>query len=100
MTSFGATSVVDLNGFATTFKVQGQVYHRIGSLLPLPDESPQFLQVYFMGNEQIEADHRCDIIPGVRRSIVLSLQRMLHENNNLINILKLHLTECLTMNTK
>ena len=29
-----------------TFRIQGQLYHPIGSLLPLPDTAPAFLQVY------------------------------------------------------
>ena len=48
MTSFGAKFVTQ-GGFMPTFKVQGQVYHRIGSLLPEENENWQFLQIYFMG---------------------------------------------------
>ncbi|XP_075469185.1 uncharacterized protein LOC142502199 [Ascaphus truei] len=88
MTSFGATSIVEQIGFKSTFKVQGQVYHRAGSLLPLPDQDPQFLQIYFMGDEQQEADQRCHWIPNTRRDIVISLQRMLHQHNHLINTFK------------
>jgi ATP-dependent DNA helicase PIF1 len=43
MTSFGATKIVTYDNFMQTFKVQGQVYHLIGSLLPVPEENPQFL---------------------------------------------------------
>ncbi|XP_075425538.1 uncharacterized protein LOC142465468 [Ascaphus truei] len=88
MTSFGATSIVEQIGFKSTFKVQGQVYHRAGSLLPLPEQDPQFLQIYFMGDEQQQADQRCHWIPNTRRDIVISLQRMLHEHNHLINTFK------------
>ena len=42
MTSFGAHKNLTTPGFFTTFKVQGQVYHRIGGLLPLPNEEPNF----------------------------------------------------------
>jgi hypothetical protein len=28
------------------FKICGQVHHRVGSLLPLDDSAPQFLQLY------------------------------------------------------
>ena len=55
MTSFGATKIVhneDGRNFESTFKIQGQVYHRIGSLLPMPDADPKFLQIYFMGDEE------------------------------------------------
>ena len=54
MTSFGAKFVTQ-GGFMPTFKVQGQVYHRIGSLLPEENENCQFLQIYFMGNQENHA---------------------------------------------
>jgi len=41
-------------GFMPTFKIQGQIYHKAGFLLPLPDETEKFLQIYFMGNADIE----------------------------------------------
>ncbi|UYV73327.1 hypothetical protein LAZ67_10002739 [Cordylochernes scorpioides] len=48
MTSFGATEIIRDN-YMPTFKVQGQICHRVGSLLPLPDSDHKFLQIYFMG---------------------------------------------------
>lgn len=91
MTSFGATSIVEESGFVTIFKVQGQIYHKAGSLLPFPRESSKFLQIYFMGDEQLEADQRCGNIPGTRRNIVLNLQRILHQHNHLISTFKTEL---------
>ena len=73
MTSFGASSIVQEHGFMPTFKVQDQIYHKAGSLLPLPDENPKFLQVYFMRDEKLEADQRYANISGVRQDIVLNL---------------------------
>ena len=35
--------------FKPSFVVEGQVYHRIGALNPLPNESAKFLQIYFIG---------------------------------------------------
>ncbi|XP_050064729.1 uncharacterized protein LOC126553629 [Aphis gossypii] len=43
MTSFGATNVVREN-FMPTFKIQGQIYHRAGSLLPVSDSDNKFLK--------------------------------------------------------
>ncbi|GBM68271.1 hypothetical protein AVEN_88843-1 [Araneus ventricosus] len=43
MTSFGTTAVVREEGFMPTFKIQGQIYHRFGSLLPFQDRTSQFL---------------------------------------------------------
>ncbi|XP_037915252.1 uncharacterized protein LOC119654162 [Hermetia illucens] len=47
--SFGATHIIQDN-FMPTFKIQGQIYHLLGTLLPVPDAHYQFLQIYFMGN--------------------------------------------------
>ena len=85
MTSFGATSIVKESGFMPTFKVQGQIYHRIGSRLPCPNESPKFLQIYFMGEEQPQVDQRCQNIPGTRCIIIEPLQRLLRGQNQLMN---------------
>ena len=88
MTSFGATNEVCEPSVMPIFKVQGQVYHRVGSLLPLPNEKPQFLQIYFMGDEQQEADQRCSYIPGVHHEIVMELQQMLHQHNSYVQVFK------------
>ncbi|GBN72569.1 hypothetical protein AVEN_248566-1 [Araneus ventricosus] len=43
LTSFGTTTVDREEGFMPIFNRQGQIYHRIGSLLPFKDRTPQFL---------------------------------------------------------
>jgi hypothetical protein len=96
MTSFGATSEVCEPGFMPTFKVQGQVYHRVGSLLPPTNEEPKFLRIYFMGDERQEANQRCNNIPGTRQDIVTDLQRMLHEHNSYVHIFKSTLQKMLS----
>lgn len=112
MTSFGATNIIRDN-FMPTFKVilkhdtnndyfddnatfefenfdfqqiQGQVYHRLGSLLPFPDQSYQFLQIYFVGNPNVETDRRCNISSNLKRDIVERLQNMLHDENELVRL--------------
>ena len=67
-----------------TFKVQGQVYHLIGSLIPSANEDAKFLQIYFMGDSSQECDRRYQNIHNLDRSIVLSLQEMLHKSNTLV----------------
>ena len=57
MTSFGCSERVCLPGFMPTFKVQGQVYHRIGAMQPQSGENPEFLQIYFMDDKQEQARH-------------------------------------------
>ncbi|XP_043661631.1 uncharacterized protein LOC122625608 isoform X2 [Drosophila teissieri] len=80
MTSFGATKII-----------QGQIYHRAGSLLPYPDSDHQFLQIYFVGNENRELDRRCTIASRVRRQIVSELQTFFHQHNELVQVFKIAL---------
>ncbi|XP_026475685.1 uncharacterized protein LOC113380824 [Ctenocephalides felis] len=60
MTSFGA-DIIEERGFNPTFKIQGQIHHRIGSLLPFEDTQNKFLQIYFMGNMEEQLDRRLEI---------------------------------------
>ncbi|XP_044577085.1 uncharacterized protein LOC123260163 [Cotesia glomerata] len=105
MTSFGATEIVSYvaakgQQFNSTFKIKGQVYHKVGSLLPMPNESHKFLQIYFMGGEDSEralanrVDARCDFhnlnSPFARR-IVSELDALLNEHNELLKFFKAHM---------
>lgn len=78
MTSFGAKQIVE-DGFMPTFKVQGQVYHLIGSLQPLPQQDPQFLQIYFVGKGEREAHLRYSNFPDLKQDLVKERQAMLHQ---------------------
>lgn len=89
MTSFGTSATMQkTQGFISTFKIQGQLYHKSGSLLPLPNEEAKFLQIYFMGDEEAEAQRRCSIIPGGNKNLMDSLQKMLHEHNHYVRTFK------------
>ena len=35
-------------GFNPSFRIQGQVYHLIGGIVPTQGESPKFAQIYFI----------------------------------------------------
>lgn len=81
MTSFGATKICDRasdgRNCETTFKIQGQVYHKIGSLMPMPDNNPKFLQIYFMGDCEERVTTRClynFIEQAEERAIVILLE--------------------------
>lgn len=87
MTSFGAKQVLR-DGLIPTFKVQGQVYHLVGSLLPAPQQEAQFLQIYFVGEDEREVRLRCSNFPEVKQELVKQLQRMLHDVNSYIKDLK------------
>ncbi|CAE1151057.1 NCBP1 [Acanthosepion pharaonis] len=91
MTSFGGNAFREV-GWNPTFKVQGQVYHRIGSLLPETATDSAILQIYY--NQR--ADTRMGIIPEndtgqdnhPRRDIIMSLQQMLHETKSYVRSFK------------
>ena len=88
MTFFGTTKEIREPGYMPTFKVQDQVYHRIGSLQPLPNEEPKFMQVYFVANRTEQAQKRCRNVPETREDIVLQLQDMLHHENSYVQSFK------------
>ena len=88
MTSFGATHIERFENFEPTFKVQGQVYHQIGSLLPAYNKDPAFLQIYFMDNVEEEIDRRCAFSEATRRAIIAELQGLFHEHNGLVRDFK------------
>ncbi|KIH68829.1 hypothetical protein ANCDUO_00836 [Ancylostoma duodenale] len=88
ITFFGTTATMQKSGYMPTFKVKGQIYHRVGSLLPLPNENHKFLQIYFMGDEEQQVNQRCGNTAGTRRNIVLNLQRMFHQHINLVKVFK------------
>lgn len=113
MTPFGATNIVR-DGFMTfkvistispvticlqfeyfsSYQIQGQVYHKIGSLLPVPDSDYEFLQMYFMGNSNVEIEQRCEIGRGqnntnnLKREIIERLQNFFHDENELVQLFK------------
>jgi hypothetical protein len=47
ITSFGANEIAE-GKIMPSFKIQGQVHHLIGSLLPEIGNNARFLQIYFM----------------------------------------------------
>ena len=51
MTSIGVHEA-QIPGYGPpTFKIQGMIHHRIGSLLPLDNQPPRFMQIYFYDND-------------------------------------------------
>ncbi|VVC26252.1 Hypothetical protein CINCED_3A004097 [Cinara cedri] len=97
MTSFGASEIVrntNTNGqqYNSTFKIRGQVYHKMGSLLPMPNGLHPFLQIYFMGGEDSgsalanRVNVRCDynnLDSFYARRTVSELDAILNEHNEL-----------------
>ena len=89
MTSFGTTGLdAREHGYMPTFRIQGQVYHRAGSLMPPEGQEAKFLQIYFVGDEIEQARLRGINQPRVKQDNVLQLQKMLHEHNIYVKTFK------------
>ena len=57
MTSFGHKEAT-VQGWNPGFRIQGQAFHRIGTLLPPAEGQPKFLQVYFLDSHADELTAR------------------------------------------
>ena len=68
-----------------TYRIQGQLCHRIGSLLPGPDAQPKFAQLYIHDTAH-ELENRLRVFPHLRRDTLESLQQMLHEVNPYVRV--------------
>ena len=87
MTSFGCHEI-NMAGFSPSFRIQGQVYHLIGSMVPTAGESPKFAQIYFIDNRESEVAARCAIVDGLRPDIVSSINELLINENRYVEVFK------------
>lgn len=87
MTSF-QTTVKPVNPHIFTFKVQGQVYHRMGSMIAENDTDAKFLQIFFIGDEEKEIRMRREIVPDTNLQLLRELQNMLHFHNHYVRTFK------------
>ena len=69
-------------GFNPSFRIPGQVYHLIGSIVQ--GESPKFAQIYFIDNEESEVATRSAIINGLKPDI----NQLLHQTNHYVELFK------------
>ena len=93
MTSFGAKNIVRYPGYMPTFKIQGQVYHSVGSVTPPSHQQPCFLQIYFIENYEQQALRRVAVQSDavrhiIDRTLLAQLQSMLHIVNPYIRDFK------------
>lgn len=88
MTFFRRKQILD-NKFMSNFKTQGPIYYTVGSLFPVDSSDLKFLQIYFVGDDNSEAELRHKIIPNFDPIIVIELQKMVNLHNNLIIHLRL-----------
>lgn len=86
MTSIGCNEIRE--GYMPTFKIQGQLYHRIGSILPPTHDSPKFLQIYFVGQSGEEARIRKTVMGIVDANLVMQIQGLMHTHNKYVKQFK------------
>ncbi|XP_062074098.1 uncharacterized protein LOC133778245 [Humulus lupulus] len=90
-TSMGGRVDTSINQSAGpyTFRISGQNYHHIGSLLPEVGKKPQFAQLYIYDTEN-EIGNRMDTLlrhgrkTEIEHEIVHELSQMLDQHNNLV----------------
>lgn len=88
MTSFGCKKV-NVQGWNPNFRVQGQICHLVGSLLPAESENAQFLQVYFLDSAaQLETRMSITHDRSLKRNVVNMLQDCLQTHNKYITEIK------------
>src|SRR6266542_1064739 len=86
-TSIGAKIDQQVTGTSGiyTFRIHGEMYHRIGSLLPDSEtQPPQFAQIYIYDTDH-EIQNKSNIMPGLNPIILAELQQMLHDINPYVN---------------
>ena len=75
-------------GFNPSFRIQGQVYHLIGSIVPTQGESPKFSQIYFIDDHESEIATRSAIVDGLKRDIAKGINQLLHESIHYVEVFK------------
>lgn len=86
MTSFGAKEIQEGN-VMPTFKIEGQIYHLIGSLLPKTGQRSKFLQIYLISDaDQISL--RSNMGPSLKTDSINELQTVLNSCNEYIRSFK------------
>jgi hypothetical protein len=85
-TSIGAKIDQQITGTSGiyTFRIHGEMYHRIGTLLPDPEIQPRFAQIYIYDTDH-EIQNRSNIMSGLDPMILAELQQMLHNINPYVN---------------
>ncbi|XP_026475940.1 uncharacterized protein LOC113381189 [Ctenocephalides felis] len=87
MTFFGA-NIIQEGGFMPTSKIQGQIYHLHGSMVPTPNEQHQFLQIYLISSMVDQLIVWCNMQEELKRRVIEQLQSFFHANNAVVNMFK------------
>ncbi|XP_039138709.1 uncharacterized protein LOC120276027 [Dioscorea cayenensis subsp. rotundata] len=75
------------------FKLSGQNYHRMGSLLPIARQTAKFAQLYMIeSNAELDCRMSCfrfdDGVQGLDNDIVCGLRNMLDEYNEIVKVFR------------
>ena len=85
MTSLGTSApIVPMAGWNASFRIYGQIFHQIGSALPVANAEPSFMQIYFMGRTNAQIDRRTGFFRDLRRHLVANFQDLFERNNRLV----------------
>ncbi|XP_042233760.1 uncharacterized protein LOC121873947 [Homarus americanus] len=86
MTSFGHKDAA-VQGWNPSVRIQGQIYHQLGSLMPPEDRGARYIQVYFLDTleDQLRArgEHQ-----NLNADILERITAWLNENNHYVRELK------------
>lgn len=78
-----------MSGFKPVYKIQGKVYHLIGSLLPNDNaKTPKFAQIYFMSSKEEQTELRMSSYDVFKPEIIMKLENMMETYNSYAKSLK------------
>lgn len=89
-TSLGAnldSALLNQRTGAYCFRLQGSLYHLIGSMMPTNNETPKFTQLYVIDTAN-ELENRLIHTPNLRKNILKNIQDILHEENEFVKLYK------------
>ena len=87
MTSFGCRED-RIPGWQPTFRVKGQIHHRIGSLLNEGNERPVYCQIYFIEDAQEQVRQRNSYFDNLNADVISDVQAVLHKQNRYVSAFK------------
>jgi Helitron helicase-like domain at N-terminus len=71
-----------------TFRLQGEMYHQIGTLLPQPGIAPAFAQIYLIGPEQQLAQRQSVFAKEFNIDVYAVIYNVLHLYNRMVKTFK------------
>ena len=72
----------------TSFRIEVQVYHLVGSTVLTEGESPEFAQIYFVDDRESEIASRFAIVYGLKLDIIRGINQLLHDSNHHVEMFK------------